>query len=135
MLYAHTSITLDEHWLPGNIENARIYLASPYTSTDPAVMEWRYKKALEALHFFLKKRLTIYSPIVHSHEAGLLGGLPVAFNFWGKHCLSFLEHWATEIWTLQIPGILESVGVKAEMDYCAGMNKHFVHRAIYFPKY
>ena len=133
MLYAKSQITIEEGWLPSNLENARIYLASPYTHTDPAVMEWRYKKALEALHFFLKKRLTIYSPIVHSHEAGLLGGLPVDFNFWGKHCLSFLENWATDIWVLQIPGVKESVGVRAEVDFCGKLTRLINHRAVYFP--
>ena len=134
MLYAKSQITINEGWLPSNLENARIYLASPYTHHDKAVVEERYNATLVAFHFFLKHRLTIYSPIVHSHAAAAMGWLPIDFNFWGKHCLSFLENWATEIWVLQIPGVRESVGVKAELDFCGKLPHRINGRAVYFPK-
>lgn len=134
MLFSKGTINIDESWLPGDLENARIYLASPYTHESEGVREIRYLAALEALHFFLKHRLTIYSPIVHSHAAAAMGGLPIDFNFWGTHCLSFLENWATDIWVLQLPGIKESVGVRAEVEFCAKLTRPVNHRAVYFPR-
>lgn len=131
MLYVKSPITIKKGWLPPN-PAARIYLASPYTHPDEAVMEERYTAALAALHFFLRHRLTIYSPIVHSHAAAAMGGLPIDFEFWGKHCLSFLENWATEIWVLQIPGVKESVGVRAEVDFCGKLTRTINYRDVYF---
>lgn len=134
MLYTKPPITIEAGWLPDDLENSRIYLASPYTHQQAEVMVERYNAALGALHFFLKHRLTIYSPIVHSHAAAAMGGLPIDFKFWGRHCLSFLENWATDIWVLQIPGVEESVGVEAEMAFCHELPHRINGRAIYFSK-
>ena len=94
----------------------RIYLASPYTSPDEDVRISRYGAACLVTAQLSKEGLLVFSPIVHGHPLASYG-LPVGFDFWQRHCLSFLKSWATELCVLTIPGWENSRGVKAEIQF------------------
>jgi len=93
----------------------RIYLAVPYSHQDPTIRARRFLYATQAANCLMRRGLLIYSPITHGHTIGLWGGLPGGFEFWDSHCLSFLRHWAQELYVLTLPGWQESIGVAAEM--------------------
>ena len=92
----------------------RIYLACPYTHEDARVMAERREAATAAANTLLRQGLNVYSPI--SHGAAVGEGLPPDFAFWRASCLSFLGHWATDVYVLMVPGWEASVGVQAEID-------------------
>jgi hypothetical protein len=91
-----------------------IYLASPYSSDDPAVVKERYEMAAEMTANILNKGVHIYSPIVHCHELAHKYSLPKDFKFWKEYNFSMLEA-ANELWILTIEGWDTSEGVKNEM--------------------
>lgn len=94
----------------------RCYLASPYTAPDPQLRAARYEVACAAAAAMLREGFLVFSPIAHSHPLAAYD-LPVEFDFWRRHCLSFLDYWATELCVLTLPGWKESVGVAAEIDF------------------
>lgn len=92
----------------------RIYLASPYTSPDPRIREFRYVAACSAAALVMEKGDLVFSPIAHSHPLARYYELPPSFGFWEEWCLSFLRNWATHFTILDIPGWVESKGIAAE---------------------
>lgn len=80
----------------------RIYLACPYTSAEAATMEQRRIAATTAANALLQQGYNVFSPISHGAEVGK--GLPPDFAFWGESCLSFVKHWATDVYVLMLPG-------------------------------
>ena len=95
----------------------RIYLATPYSDKSKRIMIWRYLAATAATARLLSEGNLVYSPITHGHHLPAFADLPADFEFWRQHCLSFLEHWATELRVLQIRGWQESIGVQAEIAF------------------
>lgn len=94
----------------------RMYLASPYTAPDEAVRTARYGAACLVTAQLLREGHLVFSPIAHSHPLAAYG-LPVEFDFWQRHCLSFLAGWATELCVLTLSGWQESRGVAAEIRF------------------
>ncbi len=94
----------------------RIYLASPYTSPDKNQRICRYGQVCLITAQLLREGHLVFSPIAHGHA--LEGyGLPAEFEFWQRHCLSFLETWATDLWVLTLRGWEDSRGVNAEIEF------------------
>ena len=93
-----------------------IYLASPYTDTDPAVMEWRYQETRASLAQFLRDGFHVYSPIVMCHPLAVEYELPKDHEFWQAFDRNMIDH-AHELWVLMLPGWRESAGVTAEVAY------------------
>ena len=90
-----------------------IYLASPYTHEDPAVISGRYTQTME---FFVKKFREghmIFSPIIHCHHASKNYDLPGDLDFWREYNLTMLRP-TKELWVLKLPGWEESKGVTWE---------------------
>ena len=94
--------------------NKLTYLASPYTSDDPAVMEERYQLACKAVSVLKNKGWLIYSPITHSHGPAQYG-LPKDYAYWKRYCEVMLPK-CDDMMVLQIDGWENSKGVKAEID-------------------
>jgi hypothetical protein len=90
-----------------------IYLASPYSSPDPKVREWRYQQACRATAKLLQQGLVVISPIVHSHPL-VAHGLPTTWAFWSRIDGEYLAH-CKVLAVLTLPGWQESVGVQAEI--------------------
>lgn len=106
-------------------KSRRIYLACPYTSADAATMTQRLAAATTAANALIRQGHNIFSPISHGAEVGK--GLPPDFAFWGESCLSFVEHWATDMYVLMLPGWETSVGVTAEIDAAKALNIPVTH--------
>ena len=99
-----------------------IYLASPYTAASPLTMETRYLEACAAVAELTFNNLTVYSPIVHYHVVARFGELPTDFTFWQHHNRHMIQL-ASELWALASDGWEKSVGMAAEVEYAAELNK------------
>lgn len=91
-----------------------IYLASPYSDPDPAIVQRRYHLVLSATASLLRDCIWTYSPIVHCHELARLHSLPTDFAFWRDYNKAMLQK-ANAIALLDIPGWENSKGVKDEL--------------------
>ncbi len=96
-------------------EDQRIYLASPYSSPEQAVRDYRHRLAWQFTSSHLKRGRAIFSPIVNGVALTENGSRIWGFVHWQDYDLSFLQHWATELWVLCIDGWKDSVGVRKEI--------------------
>lgn len=90
-----------------------IYLASPYTHRDPAVMEERFEKVTAVAAQLINRGHIIYSPIMHFHPIAVRHELPRDFAFWKEVNLQILKR-CDELWILDLVGLSESRGVMEE---------------------
>lgn len=101
-----------------------IYLASPYTHKDPAVVEDRVEKAALWTAEAWKRGYTVFSPAAYTHRLVEIDPSlrEVAFDhdFWMPHDLNLVAA-ASELWVLTLPGWNTSKGVGLEMDYWRAM--------------
>jgi len=104
---------------------AYIYLASPYTHKSELIRHKRYLEVAEVVARYLRKKLHVYSPIVHCHEIAKRFSLPKDFEFWSEYNYAMREQ-ASCIHILELDGWMESRGVKAEIRY-AMRNKIPLH--------
>lgn len=81
------------------------------------VQDVRYELALEALTYYTKQGLVVYSPTVHYHHVYLsdTDGIKPDFEFFRKINFEMLGH-ADELYVLKLQGWLESKGVGAEIE-------------------
>ena len=91
-----------------------IYLAPPYSHSDPFVREARYLWAMKELGDLLKQGFCVYSPIVHCHELAKIDSLPKEAAFWESYNFRMLAK-TDVLWVLMLPGWKESLGVTAEI--------------------
>jgi Domain of unknown function (DUF1937) len=99
-----------------------VYLASPYTSADPAVRQARFEAACRAAAELIRQGLTICSPIAHSHAICQHGAVPLDWAFWRQHDLTFLAM-CDEVVVLKLVGWRQSVGVQAEIAAAKSLGK------------
>jgi len=104
-----------------------IYLASPYTHLDSAIMEQRFEAVVAACAHYINKGKIVYSPIVHNHPIAIRHELPREWSYWLKADLAMLRH-ASEFHILCLEGYQQSVGVKAELEFAvkAGIDITYV---------
>ena len=93
-----------------------IYLASPYSSPDPAVRQARYNEACRATAFFMEQGHVIYSPIAHSHPVAdyLPQSTLMDHEFWMGQCLPMVRA-CSELWVLMLEGWEKSRGCRREV--------------------
>lgn len=91
-----------------------IYVASPYSHNDPAVMTIRFYDVMAYTAWLLKAERWAYSPIVHHHEMARRHNLPNEFDYWMRLDFAMLNA-ASELHVLMLPGWLDSKGVRAEV--------------------
>ena len=96
-------------------EDQRIYLASPYSSPEQAVRDYRHRLAWQFTSAHLKRGRATFSPIVNGVALTETGSRLWGFVHWQDYDLSFLQHWATELWVLCLDGWKDSVGVRNEI--------------------
>ena len=94
-----------------------IYIASPYSHDDPAVMQKRFELAQEFVAESLNAGVTVFSPIVHCHEMAQKFNMPTDFDFWQKYCTDMLSC-ATMMVVLPMQGWQDSKGIASEIQYC-----------------
>lgn len=80
-----------------------IYLASPYTHRDEAIVCYRYTVAEKITAKLLCDGMVVYSPIVHCHHIAKNHTLPTDFAFWKKYNFAMLSK-ADELYVLKIDG-------------------------------
>ena len=92
-----------------------IYIASPYTDSDPQVMEHRYQQVFRYCANLTMQGAVCFSPIVYGHQFFLAGHTPPNFEYWQ----SFNDHMllaSSEMRVLALPGYRQSRGVAYELD-------------------
>jgi hypothetical protein len=92
-----------------------IYLASPYSHTSTCIREDRYQAALKCTSWLIENGFWVFSPIVHSHNLPCNSGDRISFEFWEEFDTETITR-MDELWVLDIPGVLESKGVRAEIE-------------------
>jgi hypothetical protein len=99
-----------------------IYLATPYTTDDPDLLEKRYLIAMDIAQFYLKQSIPIFSPILHCHEMSKRYNLPGDIGFWKGYDFQMVLA-STEVWFGLLPGFSESIGMKYEFSLAKKQNK------------
>ncbi|WP_417798712.1 DUF1937 family protein [Terasakiella pusilla] len=95
-----------------------IYLASPYTSTDPQVMEKRYEAVTEMAARLIKEGKIIFSPITMTHPLDklLADGDTLGSDYWLDFDEAFMEA-CSELYVYKLAGWEESSGVIREISF------------------
>ena len=94
-----------------------IYLASPYSHPDRAVMEKRFIDVSRAAGKLKLQGITAFVPIAHCHWIDKL--TPEAgtdFASWQAMDEEMIDH-CKELWVLMLDGWADSTGVNAEIIY------------------
>jgi len=102
-------------------KDALIYLASPYSHPDSAVIAERYREALSAARYLAAQGRLVFSPIVNSHPLSE-AGLPKSWKFWRSLDLTLVRR-SDFLLVLTIPGYETSVGVCEEVGYAELIGK------------
>lgn len=99
-----------------------IYLASPYTHPDEALMEERADAAARTAGKLMLEGHVVYSPVVHCRPIALLVDLPHDWEFWKKFDAEMISK-ADKVYVLCLDGWKESKGVQAEIEITKQLNK------------
>lgn len=91
-----------------------VYVANPYTNSDPDVMEARYSLTAAYVAAKMREGEVLYSPIVHHHHMALEHKLPCDWPFWRNIDGNMLAS-AKSMRVLMLDGWEKSVGVQAEI--------------------
>ena len=105
---------------------AYMYLASPYTDPDIAVMEQRYLAAMKATHWCLTHSIQVFSPIVHCHEMAIKYIMPRDFDFWREYDQAMIAP-CSGLLILDIEGWTSSKGVTSEINLAIRLGKSISH--------
>jgi len=105
-----------------------IYLASPYSDSNPLVQDYRHWKACIVAAKLIQAGYHVYSPIAHTHALATAGDLPHGFGFWREYDFWFISH-VDEIYVLMLPGWDTSVGVMAEIEMARQLGKRVTYLA------
>ena len=99
-----------------------IYLASPYTSDDPAIEKERFEQAAEAAAALLSAGHLVFSPIAHGHPIAQHGRFPGNWDAWEAMAIWHIKR-CSKLVVLKIPGWSQSTGIKAEVQIAAKYKK------------
>jgi nucleoside 2-deoxyribosyltransferase len=98
-----------------------IYLASPYSHSDPAVREARFQQVCRAAAALIRTGHPAFSPIAHSHPIAAYG-LPTDWAYWERDARLHLNA-SAEVVVLTLDGWQQSVGIAAEIAIAAELGK------------
>jgi hypothetical protein len=100
-----------------------VYLASPLSHPDPAVLEARFRAVCHAASRLMQEGNIIFAPIVHSFPIVTnVPGTPWTYEFWLKQDFALLDVCA-ELWVLRLPGWVYSHGIAAEIKHAEAHRK------------
>ena len=92
-----------------------LYLAIPYSHSDKAIREYRFRTACRASAVLMKHGIVVFSPLSHSIPiAEYVGDIESEHDFWLSQDIPILRR-CDELLILGIDGWTESKGVKQEM--------------------
>ena len=95
-------------------EGGFIYLATPYSDPDPAVMESRFDTACRVAGALMAKGHLVFSPIAHTHPIAVRCELRREWEFWQRYDYAMLMA-ADRLLVVKMPGWEQSKGVTAEI--------------------
>lgn len=99
------------------------YIASPYTHPDASIREARFLKVMDFTAWLVNTyRMWAFSPIMHSHQMGLVHKLPHTFDFWLEWNHAMIVPCYGMI-ILQIEGWNSSKGVMEEISFAESIGK------------
>lgn len=94
-----------------------IYLASPYSHSNPWVRQNRFEAACRHAAKLMSEGHIVFSPVAHSHPIAEHGKIPpMDHEFWMAQDKALLQH-ASRLEVLMLPGWMESRGIKEEIEY------------------
>ncbi len=98
-----------------SLKGKKIYLALPYSHSDPQVREARYKTATSFAAFLMNEGATVFSPITYGHQICQYG-IDTSFKRWSELDYPMIV-WADELWLLELAGHDISFGVQEELKH------------------
>ena len=103
-----------------------IYLATPYSHTDPAVREKRFETACRIMAALMSEGWSVFAPIVYSHRLALHCALPLDWDYWKKFDTEMLES-CDELWVVKMEGWSTSKGIAAEIAIAIELGKKIIY--------
>ena len=105
------------------------YLASAYSHPDPAVRQYRYTAACKAAARLLQQGINVFSPMAHSLPIAQIGGLPeTTWAFWEPFDREYIAL-SEKVVVLTLDGWDQSVGVQAEIKIARELGKPVTYLA------
>jgi len=102
--------------------NDLIYLASPYSHADQAVVLQRFEKVCQVAASLMSRGHLIFSPIAHTHPIAMAGKLETHWDFWQRYDRAMLDACGS-LWVLMLPDWGMSVGIANEVEYMRRLRK------------
>lgn len=106
-----------------------IYLASPYSHSNPSKRQERFNLVCKASARLIEKGNLVFSPIAHSHHiAKELSNNAIGFEYWKEFDLKMIA-FCDVVFVLCLQGWKESKGVQSEIEFAGVKNipvKYFV---------
>jgi hypothetical protein len=95
-----------------------IYLACPYTHSDPAVRQARFDVATAVAADFIRAGRIVYSPITMTHpiDMVLAGASTLGSDYWVAFDEAFMEM-CSEMVVIRLDGWQKSSGIRREIAY------------------
>jgi hypothetical protein len=101
------------------------YLATVY-SKHPGGLDAAFELAVQTRGLLVKQRIPVFSPIIHSHYVGIRCNIdPYDHSFWLPCEAPIMAH-ASGLIMLMSEGWTESVGMNAEREAFAALNKPII---------
>lgn len=107
-----------------------IYLATPYSSENKSLEEYRFKAACIIAGHFIARGMFVFSPI--AHDGGIRKHswdvLPSTWDYWEKADTDMITR-SDKMYVAMLPGWDTSVGVQAEIQIARKLNKpvHYIN--------
>ena len=98
-----------------------IYFASPYSDSNPDVVNERYNKTCNKVAELVSQGNIVMSPIVYGHTLLQYKEMPGDWQFWKNFCESFLYK-SDEMFVYKIEGWDKSTGLLAEVELAKSLN-------------
>lgn len=107
--------------IPEIIRPARLYLATPYTHRNPAVMEARFADAVAVTAWTLGRNIGVpFSPVAHWHLVAKVLPREYPHEFWMQLCKTQLMY-SDELVIVPMEGWLESNGIAQEIEFAEAL--------------
>ncbi|MEX0718072.1 MAG: DUF1937 family protein [Planctomycetaceae bacterium] len=98
-----------------------IYLAAPYSDSDPSVREQRFDAVCRAVAALKRSGIAVFAPIIHGRPL-VAHGLPTDWSCWESFDREFLAG-CDELVVLMLDGWRNSRGVREEIRMAGDLGK------------
>ena len=99
---------------PSELRGKLVYLASPYSSDDPGVTEYRMQQLCMIDAEMIAEGIFTVTPLSKHFILGH-GDLPGDWDFWRDYCCVLLPR-CDAVYVIDLPGWDSSLGVKGEIE-------------------